>query len=83
VIELLYNKLDIERVKDMPIPTEKVYRGSGRPAVIYKRDKSLISDVIRTRPPVADVIVTYLNTEKSQQHAIDLFVAMMDERLSH
>ena len=83
MIELLYNKLDIERVKVMPVPSERVYRGCGRPAVIYKRDKSLIADVVRTRPPVAEVVTTYLNTESSKQHAIDLFVAMMDERLSH
>jgi len=64
---------------EMPIPTERVYRGSGRPAVIAKRDKSRTK---KTTPPISEVTTTYLNTSESVEHASNLFMALMERRLS-
>lgn len=61
----------------VPVPSEKVYRGAGRMAIVTKRDKSLVSPVIATKPPRQKVITTYGNTERGRARDSEILEAYL------
>lgn len=60
------------------VTSERLYRGAGRPAVIRKRDKSLVSKYNMSRHPVGDVTTTYGGTPAGVDYEIRLLLAYLN-----
>lgn len=61
----------------MPIPSKRVYRGAGRPVMVVKRDRTLVSRNTITKPPRQKVITTYGNTERGRARDSEILEAYL------
>lgn len=60
------------------ISSERLYRGAGRPAIIRKRDKSLVGKYNMSRFPAGDVTTSYGNTPDGVDYEIRLLLSYLN-----